>query len=66
MVVGTASYCLTVACAVETVVELAEADPDDVEAVLPGLLLQAAISSAGTMPTANPQVRADLKRYLIW
>jgi hypothetical protein len=72
MVVGTASYCLTVACSAEKAVELAEADPDGVEALLagllallPGLLLQAAaISTAGTMPAANPQVLADLKRYL--
>jgi hypothetical protein len=66
MVVGTASYCLAVASAVETAVELAEVVPDGAEALLAGLLLQAAaISSAGAMPAASPQVRADLKRYLI-
>jgi hypothetical protein len=62
---------LAVASAVATAVELAEVVPDGVEALLPGLLLAglllqaAAISSAGAMAAASPQVRADLKRYLI-
>jgi hypothetical protein len=64
MVVGRASYCLTVACAVETAVELAEADPADAAALLPLLLQAAATSSAGRMPAASTQVRADL-RFLI-
>lgn len=65
MVVGMASYCLTVACAVETAVDPAEADPDGAAALLPLLLQAAAASSAGRMPAASHQVRAALKRSLI-
>src|ERR1700678_1825620 len=70
MVVGRASYCLTVDCAVETAVELADAEPDGAAALPPLLLLAllqaAAASTAGRMPAASTQVRAHLGRSLIW